>query len=109
MEGLCGGYTPAVCRASALIKLLQLLTYLLSTLRDSLVEVDSFLSELSRSVLGIVIGLVLDHLHALPAFALLVAVFADHVELTDLVLEDKEQKCKEIRPNVHTCAGASPD
>lgn len=67
-----------------------------------LVEVDSFLSELSRSVLGILVRLVLDHLHALAAFALLVAVFADHVELTDPVLKDKEQKCKEIRSKIDT-------
>lgn len=70
--------------------------------RHSLVEVDSFLGELSRSVLGIIVGLVLDHLHALPPFALLVAVFADHVELTDPVLKDKERKTRRDKPKIDT-------
>lgn len=60
----------------------------------SLVEVDSFLGELSRSVLRIFVRLILDHLHPLPTFTLFVAVFADHVELTDPVLKDQEEKCK---------------
>lgn len=47
--------------------------------RHSLVEVDSFLSELSWSVLGVLIWLVLDHLYPFPAFTLFMAVFTDHI------------------------------
>lgn len=68
--------------------------------RNSLVEVDSFLGELSRAVLRVFVGLVLDHLHALPTLTLLVAVFADHVELTDPVLKGQEEKCKSIIPRL---------
>lgn len=56
---------------------------------DSLVEVDAFLSELSRSVHGVLVRLVLDHLHAFAALALLMTVFADHVKLADPVLEEE--------------------
>lgn len=68
--------------------------------RNSLVEVDSFLGELSRAVLRIFVRLILDHLHALPTFTLFVAVFADHVELTDPVLKGQEEKCKSIIPRL---------
>lgn len=68
--------------------------------RNSLVEVDSFLGELSRAVLRIFVGLILDHLHALPTLTLFVAVFADHVELTDAVLKGQEEKCKSIIPRL---------
>lgn len=57
----------------------------------SLVEVDSFLSELSWSVLGVLIWLVLDHLHPLPTFTLFMTVFADHIQLTNPVLKDKQE------------------
>lgn len=54
---------------------------------DSLVEVDAFLGELSRSVHGVLVRLVLDHLHPFAALALLMTVFADHVKLADPVLQ----------------------
>lgn len=57
----------------------------------SLVEVDSFLSELSWSVLGILIRLVLDHLHPFSTLTLLMTMFADHIELTNPVLKDKQE------------------
>lgn len=59
---------------------------------DSLVEVDAFLRELSRSVYRVLVGLVLDHLHPFAALALLMAVFADHVKLADPVLEEETNK-----------------
>lgn len=75
--------------------------------RNSLVEVDPFLGELSRAVLRVFVRLVLDHLHALPTLTLLVAVLADHVELTDPVLQGQEEKRKSIIPRV-TVDGLSP-
>lgn len=75
--------------------------------RNSLVEVDPLLGELSRAVLRIVVRLILDHLHALPTLALFVAVFADHVELTDPVLKGQEEKRKSIIPRA-TVEGLSP-
>lgn len=65
---------------------------------DSLVEVDAFLSKLARSVLGILVGLILHHLHSLATFALFVAVLADHVQLADAVLQDRTAN-KRIRYN----------
>lgn len=49
-------------------------------------EVDSLLSELPGAVHGVLVGLVLHHLHALALLALLVAVLADGVELPHAVL-----------------------
>lgn len=68
--------------------------------RNSLVEVDSFLGELSRAVLRIFVRLILDHLHALPTFTLFVAVFADHVELTDPVLKGQEGEMQINNPEI---------
>lgn len=59
--------------------------------RHSLVEVDSFLSELACSVLRVLVGLILDHLHPLPTFTLFMTVFADHIQLADSVLEDRQE------------------
>lgn len=59
---------------------------------DSLVEVDAFLSELSCSVHGILVRLVLDHLHPFAALALLMTVFADHVQLADPVLDEGHKR-----------------
>lgn len=53
------------------------------------VEVDSFLCELPLAVQRVLVGLVLDDLHAFASIALLMAVFADHVQLPDTILEDK--------------------
>lgn len=66
---------------------------------DSLVEVDAFLGELSRSVHGVLVGLVLDHLHPFAALALLMTVLADHVKLADPVLEE-EQTNKQANPGL---------
>lgn len=64
--------------------------------RHSLVEVDPFLGELSRSVHGVLIGLVLDHLHPFAAVTLFMTVFADHIKLANPVLEDKQIKLRLI-------------
>lgn len=50
-------------------------------------EVDTLLSELAGAVDGVLVGLVLHHLHALALLALLVAVLADGVELPHAVLQ----------------------
>lgn len=50
------------------------------------VQVDAFLRQLSPAVLGVIVWLVLHHLHPVPSIALLTAVLADHVELADPVL-----------------------
>lgn len=55
----------------------------------SLVEIDTFLCELASAICGVLKRLVLHHLHPLASLALLVAVFADHVQLPDPVLETK--------------------
>lgn len=59
--------------------------------KHSLVEVDSFLGELSWSVHGILIWLILDHLDPFPTLTLLMTMFADHIELTNPVLKDKQE------------------
>lgn len=56
------------------------------------VEVDSFLCELSLAVCRVFIGFVLDDLHPFPSITLLMAVFTDHVQLPNPVLEDKTQR-----------------
>lgn len=58
--------------------------------RDVLVEVNSLLCELAQAVCGVLIGLVLDDLHALPPLALLQTVLGDHVQLANPVLETQE-------------------
>lgn len=66
---------------------------------DSLVEVDAFLSELSCSVHGVLVRLVLDHLHPFAALALLMTVFADHVKLADPILQE-EQTNRHTKPGL---------
>lgn len=51
------------------------------------VEVDSFLCELPLAVRRVFIRFILDDLHPFPSIALLVAVFTDHVQLPNPVLE----------------------
>lgn len=69
--------------------------------RHSLVEVDSFLGELSRSVLGVLVRLILDHLHALPTLALFMAVFTYHIQLANAVLEDRQETNKQTnKPDI---------
>lgn len=54
-------------------------------------EVYALLSVLSGAVLGVAMGLIADHLHPFAVAALLVAVFANHVQLTDSVLREQER------------------
>lgn len=65
--------------------------------KASPVEVNSLLGELALSVRGVVVRLVLHHLHALAAVALLVAVLADHVQLPNPVLRGQRNATR-IRP-----------
>lgn len=55
------------------------------------VQVDSFLGQLSRTILGVNIWLILHHLHPFSSTTLLTAVLTDHVQLPDPVLEAKER------------------
>lgn len=50
------------------------------------VEVDAFLCDLSCSVFGVCARLIADDLHPFTSSALFIAVLADHVQLTDLIL-----------------------
>lgn len=52
-------------------------------------EVDAFLGHLAGPVLGVRVRLVTEHLHPLSSPALLTAVFADHIQLTDLILKER--------------------
>lgn len=54
-------------------------------------EVDSFLGQLPRSVLGVIIWLIPHHLHPLSPTTLLTAVLTDHVQLPNPVLEPEER------------------
>ena len=58
---------------------------------DVLVEIDALLRELAQAVCGVLVGLVLDDLHALPPLALLQTVLADHVQLANPVLNTQEK------------------
>lgn len=42
-------------------------------------------------MLGVLVWLILDHFHPLPAFALLMTVFTDHIQLANAVLKDRQQ------------------
>lgn len=64
----------------------------------SLVEIDTFLCELSSAICWVFKRLVLHHLHALASLALLVAVLADHVQLPDPVLETKATTQLQLQP-----------
>lgn len=55
------------------------------------VQVDPFLRQLSRAVLGVDVGLIPHHLHPFSPSALLTAVLADHVQLPYPVLEVDER------------------
>lgn len=76
---------------------------------DSLVEVDAFLRELSCSVHGILVRLVLDHLHPFAALALLMTVFADHVQLADPVLEEEHKQTNKQSQGCYTSCWLSGD
>lgn len=65
-----------------------------------LVEIDTFLCELARTVCGVLKRLVLYHLHTLASIALLVAVFADHVQLPNPVLETKDTIQLQLQPEL---------
>lgn len=54
--------------------------------QDSPVEVYALLCELAVAVVRILEGLILDDLHPFATVTLLVAVLADHVQLSNFVL-----------------------
>lgn len=47
-------------------------------------------------MLGVVIWLVLDHLHPLPTFTLFVTVFTDHVQLANPILQDRHKQTEKL-------------
>lgn len=54
------------------------------------VEIHALLGELPVTVVRVLEGLVLHDLHPFPSVALFVAVLADHVQLSDFVLQNTE-------------------
>lgn len=54
------------------------------------VEIHPLLGELPVAMVRILKGLVLDNLHPFSSVTLFMAVFADHVELTDFVLQNTQ-------------------
>lgn len=59
---------------------------------DLPVEIHPLLSELPVAVVRVLKGLVLDDLHPFSPVTLLVAVLADHVQLSDFVLQSTEEE-----------------
>lgn len=76
--------------------------------RDSPVEIYSLLSKLPIAVVRVLEGLVLHNLHSFSPVTLLMTVFADHVQLSDFVLQSKQRNGdREVSPslplmNLHT-------
>lgn len=60
--------------------------------RDSPVEIHSLLSELPIAVVRVLEGLILHDLHSFAPVTLLVTVLADHIQLSDFVLQSKQRK-----------------
>lgn len=59
--------------------------------RDSPVEIHSLLSELPIAVVRVLKGLILHDLHSFAPVTLLVTVLADHIQLSDFVLQSKQR------------------
>ena len=54
------------------------------------VEIHTLLGELPVAVVRVLEGLILDNLHTFSSVALFVAVLADHVQLSDFVLQNTD-------------------
>lgn len=68
--------------------------------RDLPVEIDSLLSELPIAMVRVLKGLVLHDLHPFSPVALLVTVFADHIQLSDFVLQSKQRNGDRVSPSL---------
>ena len=69
--------------------------------RDSPIEIHSLLSELPIAVVRVLEGLVLHDLHSFAPVALLVTVLADHIQLSDFVLQSKQRRGdREVSPSL---------
>lgn len=55
------------------------------------VEIDSLLRELPIAMVRVLKGLVLHDLYPFSSVTLLMAVFADHIQLSDFVLQIKQE------------------
>lgn len=55
------------------------------------VEIDSLLRELPIAMVRVLKGLVLHDLYPFSPVTLLMAVFADHIQLSDFVLQIKQE------------------
>lgn len=73
--------------------------------RDSPVEIHSLLSELPIAVMRVLEGLVLHDLHSFAPVALLMTVLADHIQLSDFVLQSKQRR---QRGQPHLASDESP-
>lgn len=63
------------------------------------VEIHPLLRELSVAVVRVLKGLVLDDFYPFPSVTLLMAVLADHVQLSDFVLQNTETEVSPMRPS----------
>lgn len=62
----------------------------MASCRDSPVEIHPLLGELPVAMVRILKGFILDDLHPFSAVALFMAVLADHVQLSDFVLQNTQ-------------------
>lgn len=68
---------------------------------DSPVEIDPLLSELSVAMVRVLKGLILHDLYPFSPVTLLMAVFADHIQLSNFVLQSKQRNGDiEVRPSL---------
>lgn len=63
------------------------------------VEIHTLLSELPVAMVRVLEGLILDDFYAFPSVTLLVAVLADHVQLSDFVLQNTGMAVSPTRPS----------
>lgn len=62
------------------------------------VEIHTLLGELPVAVVRVLEGLILDDFYTFPSVTLLMAVLADHVQLSDFVLQNTETEVSPTRP-----------
>lgn len=63
------------------------------------VEIHTLLCELSVAVVRVLKGLILDDFYPFPSVTLLMAVLADHVQLSNFVLQNTETEVSPMRPS----------
>lgn len=76
--------------------------------QDLPVEIHAFLCELPIPMVRVLEGLVLDDLHPFSSVALFVAVLADHVQLSDFVLQNTQTQRGQTHRSPPKTAPAPP-